>query len=172
METATQPPPRPGVKHPGFASNPDWMHSEIVRRLTAYNDPTVNQRINDHIHAKTGFKSLDRLHFAGTKSQKLTTYAEILRSIISKNYDILLGQPPKGEVKCAVEVVVEKKVNGEQPAAKVVNEDRADEALSTLLTLLTTPGITAQVRVWVTIEQPMPLTLPKGVINEGEAFEG
>lgn len=152
----------------GLAHNPAWMYSEIMRRLEKCPDPKVEDRLTRHLHAKAGYKSIRAFNLGGSPRQQIEIYTQLLRALITKNYADLLAQP-EDDKGCAVEVVVEDKT---KKTTKIVNSDGGDGALSTLVTLLTTPGITAQVRVWVTITQPEPDPLSMRAVKEREAFEG
>lgn len=152
----------------GLAHNPAWMYSEIMRRLDKTTDPQLEKRVSGHIHAKAGYKSIRAFNLGGHKNQQIEIYTQLLQAIISKNYSELLAQP-EDDKGCEVEVVVEDKT---KKTTKIVKEEGGDEALSTLITLLTAPGITAQVRVWVTITQPEPDPLSMRAVKEREAFEG
>lgn len=137
--TTTPPLPSPT----GIANDPDWLFAELSRRLAAAADVGLEKRLDDHVRAKCGYQSMQALKQGNNQRQKVEIFGELLSAVILKDFSKLMLPPPD------ISVIV---IDGSSPQEEVHKRNQ-DTALAKLIKLLTTPGITAQVKVEVTIIQ-------------------
>lgn len=141
-----------------LTKDPAWLYQNIVTRLERLKDTALEQRVNRHIHAKAGYKSLKAFNLSAHLSQRKEIYDELLSAMLRNDFTQLLGQESIQPAKCQAEVMVD---------GQVVASQDADQALSTLIALLTAPGVTATVKVQVTINHPQ-----QSEIDDAAALKG
>lgn len=132
----------------GIATNPDWLYSELLKRMQASADPLLPAIVDAHIQAKTRYNTLVELKLSHS-SKKVVILKEIVQAVIRKDYSTTLLAPSKDRGKQPiVQVSVE-----EGGVAQTVLSGNSDEALAKLIKILSTPGIVVEVNVQVTIER-------------------
>lgn len=142
----------------------EFFFNQLVARLKAAG-AEAEAKVAGHVTAKTGHSTLPSYHSNGaTEEEKLELYKELLKAVLSKNYDALLAAP---EAKpAAVEVV------DTTPPARPANvvtipapeppQAQPEPKPVKLETVRTEPEPAAEDDVAATIAKAVAKVLPKG----------
>lgn len=134
----------------------DFLYAELCTRMESLTNTPMEKFLLDHLKARTGFRKLNLFKLSGSKPIQEQVFAEMLQAIITNDTTFLSGKQNQQLSPQQVEILIVDATKGSKDILMRVPASDQDTAMATLIKLLTMPGITAQVKVEVTITKNIP----------------